>query len=357
MGTKLVSVRWRCQRWRRIRPALRAIWPEHTCTVQINVRHFGLCSVGLHVQEHTDTVVESLWDSHFGRTKQGHRRPSHFACSACGKLAYEIICDGEDDARDIFECESVCRDDGVEKFAGRVENGGGRIFLDGCCASNPSQSHDSMNPHHELRLVAIAGPPVLEPGAIVSACQAAETGGVTAVQLRWKNATPRDLVQVATHLVATLSVPVFLNDRPDVAWGVRAFGVHLAANDLPLDGVRRQSPAGFCLGVSIGDEDEARSASGAGADYWSIGPVHETDTKQDAGPALGIEGFERLAGLAPGGMPVLAIGGINVSNVAAVMAAGAHGVAVSHGVFGDRDIVDAARRLRVAVDGAECGRP
>ena len=83
----------------------------------------------------------------------------------------------------------------------------------------------------------------------------------------------------------------------------------------------------------------------ADADYWSIGPFHETPTKTDAGPALGPAGFQRLANLAPKNMPVVAIGGITAANVSEVLDAGADGVAVISAIFAAPDVTVAARTL------------
>lgn len=207
-----------------------------------------------------------------------------------------------------------------------------------------------MNSHPELRLLAIAGPPVVPPSYIVDACKAAEAGGVTAIQLRWKYATAGDLVQVTADLVEALSIPVFVNDRSDVAWAVGAFGVHLGADDLPLQLVRRESPRPLCLGVSIGNDEEAEAAVNVGADYWSIGPFFPTSTKDDAGPAIGPRGFMSLAARVPPDTPVIAIGGIMAENAAEVFEAGAYGIAVSSGVFGGGDVTQASRRLRTIIE-------
>lgn len=72
-------------------------------------------------------------------------------------------------------------------------------------------------PVSDLRLLAIAGPPLVDPGHLLEACRRAVAGGVTAVQLRWKGAPARKLFRLAEALVRGLPVPVFVNDRADVA--------------------------------------------------------------------------------------------------------------------------------------------
>jgi len=112
--------------------------------------------------------------------------------------------------------------------------------------------------------------------------------------------------------------------------------------------VRPHVPPGFLLGISVGSEDEAAGAP-ARADYWSIGPCFATPSKLDAGPPLGPQGFAALAGLAPEGMPVLAIGGITLDNASSVIRAGAEGVAVIGAVLAPADTETAARNLVLAL--------
>jgi thiamine-phosphate pyrophosphorylase len=204
----------------------------------------------------------------------------------------------------------------------------------------------------ELRLLAIAGPPVLEPARLVDACRVAVEGGVTAVQLRVKGAPAASLLHLAESLRATLPVPVWVNDRADVALAAGASGVHLGADDLPPAAVRALAGDALLVGVSVGTPEEAEAALRAPAHYWSIGSIYATTTKPDAGAPIGTEGFRRLASLAPEGMPVVAIGGITAENAGDVIAAGAVGVAVSGGVFGAADVRQAARRIRDAIDAA-----
>ncbi len=177
----------------------------------------------------------------------------------------------------------------------------------------------------------------------VAVARAAERGGVTAVQLRLKRATARELAEIARALVAALRVPVLVNDRPDVAIAAGAAGVHLGPDDLPVALARRIAPPGFIVGASVGTPEEAAGA--AGADYWGVGPWRATSTKPDAGAALGPEGFRRTVALATG-TPCVAIGGVRPEDVPAVLAAGGAGVAVAAGILGAADVERAARSYR-----------
>jgi len=174
-------------------------------------------------------------------------------------------------------------------------------------------------------------------------------GGATMIQVRWKDATPRELLQLAQALVLALPVPVLVNDRVDIALAAGAAGAHLGHDDPPLDVLRPEVPPGFLLGVSVGSSLEAERVRAWPADYWSIGPCFGTGNKPDAGPALGPEGFAALARLAPEGMPVIGIGGITAGNARAIISAGAVGVAVVGAVLGAPDPERAARELNAAL--------
>jgi len=204
----------------------------------------------------------------------------------------------------------------------------------------------------DLRLLAIVDPDVLAGRDLVAAARAAEAGGATAVQLRMKRAGAGAMAALARRLRAALTVPVYVNDRADVAWAARAHGVHVGADDLPVEPLRRVAPRGFRIGVSVGTPAEAEAARRGEPDYWSIGSLFATSTKPDAGAPIGIAGFRALAALAPAGMPVIGIGGITAENAGALIQAGARGVAAISAIFTAGDIERAARQLRDAVDTA-----
>lgn len=192
-----------------------------------------------------------------------------------------------------------------------------------------------------LRLIAVTDDAVLGERDPIAACVAAVRGGATAVQLRLKHASPRELVRLARELAGRVRVPVWVDDRLDVALAAGVDGVHLGAGDLPVDRARALAPPGFVIGASVGDAAEAEL--GQAADYWGIGPWRVTRTKADAGPELGPAGFERLVRRA-GAPPCVAIGGVEPDDVPRVLAAGGVGVAVVSGIFGGPDPEARARR-------------
>jgi thiamine-phosphate pyrophosphorylase len=191
-----------------------------------------------------------------------------------------------------------------------------------------------------LRLMLVTDDRLVQGRDLIALALAAERGGVTSVQLRLKQAEARELVQLVRGLLQALTVPVLVNDRPDVALATGAAGIHLGPDDMPVELVRRIAPPGFMIGASVGSEAEAGRAGAA--DYWGIGPWRDTATKHDAGTELGAKGFQRLVALARG-KPCIAIGGVRPEDVPFVMAAGGTGVAVVSGILGAADVEVAAR--------------
>jgi thiamine-phosphate pyrophosphorylase len=196
-----------------------------------------------------------------------------------------------------------------------------------------------------LRLVLVTDDALVAGRDLVALCQAAERGGVTAVQLRLKRADARELAEAARALLAELQVPLFLNDRLDVALAVGAAGVHLGPDDIPVRMARRIVPDGFVVGASVGSAAEVEQ--GTSADYWGVGPYRVTATKEDAGAPIGFEGFEAVRRLAPAGVLCVAIGGVRPEDVQPVLEAGGAGVAVVRGILGAEDVEAAARSYSV----------
>ena len=176
---------------------------------------------------------------------------------------------------------------------------------------------------------------------LVRRSTAAVRGGATMVQLRLKDLDPRDLVIAARALVAAVPVPVVVNDRADIALAAGAAGVHVGVDDIPARALRGVVPPGFIIGASVGNDAEVSGADGA--DYVGIGPVFATASKPDAGDAIGLAEFVRLARRT--GLPAVAIGGIDATNFREALAAGAHGIAVIRAIFAAPDVERAAQAL------------
>jgi thiamine-phosphate pyrophosphorylase len=198
-----------------------------------------------------------------------------------------------------------------------------------------------------LRLMLVTDDELLAGRDPVAVCLAAVAGGVTAVQLRLKRVGPRDLLATARRLRRAVTVPVLVNDRPDVA-AAAGLGVHLGPDDLAPALAREVVGPAAIMGASVGSE--AEMVRGAAADYWGIGPWRSTGTKGDAGSGLGPAGFAAIARRA-GGRPRIAIGGVRPEDVAVILESGGTGVAVVSGLLGAPDIEAAARRYAEALGG------
>ncbi|MDI6831311.1 MAG: thiamine phosphate synthase [Actinomycetota bacterium] len=189
--------------------------------------------------------------------------------------------------------------------------------------------------------------------------RAALRGGADAVQLRDKEAGGRELLRLAGEVASLVRAAgrgcLFLvNDRVDVALACEAHGVHVGQDDLPPAAARRLVGEDMVLGVSAGTVEEALEARAAGADYIGVGPVFATPTKPDAGEPVGIEGLRRIREAVD--LPLVAIGGIDASNAARVLEAGADGIAVISAVSAADNMEMAVERLRGIVDAHRVGR-
>jgi thiamine-phosphate pyrophosphorylase len=171
----------------------------------------------------------------------------------------------------------------------------------------------------------------------------AAAGGATVIQLRLKGLPTADVVERGRDVAEAarrIGITFVVNDDVDAALALGADGVHLGRDD---EGKERARSAGLLLGVSASSVDEARAGVGRGADYIGAGPVWSTPSKTDADEPIGLAGLAAIADAVD--VPVVAIGGIDASNAADCIAAGARGVAVI------RAAAD-ARAVRAAVDAA-----
>jgi len=176
--------------------------------------------------------------------------------------------------------------------------------------------------------------------------------GRAAVQVRAKDHTDREVLALTTAILG-LARPagtlVIVDDRVDVALAAGADGVHLGATDLPVAAVRRVVPAGFVVGATVRTPDMARAAESAGATYLGAGPAHATTTKAGLPEPLGPPGIRAVT--AATGLPVIAIGGVTPELVPALLAAGAHGVAVVAALSEAADPAATAAALTAALVG------
>jgi thiamine-phosphate pyrophosphorylase len=173
--------------------------------------------------------------------------------------------------------------------------------------------------------------------------EAAIRGGVDVVQVRDRSVADGRLLEAlaqARKVTAAHRVPFGVNDRPDLAVLAEADFVHIGQDDLPVHAARR---FGLPIGLSTHAVEEIDAAR---SDYIAVGPVHATPTKEGR-PAVGLELVRYAAANAK--LPWFAIGGIDASNVADVVGAGAKRVAVVRAIVEAQDPEAAARGVRAAL--------
>lgn len=154
-------------------------------------------------------------------------------------------------------------------------------------------------------------------------------GGADTVQLRQKAGSTREMIEIARlmkRLCEEGGVPFIVNDRVDVALASGSDGVHLGQDDFPIPLARDLFGDACIIGGSAGSVEEARRCLSEGADYVGFGPVYPTTSKEDAGPAGGIDLLKEVVQAIP--LPIIAIGGVDERNIHDVMAVGAYGIAV-----------------------------
>ena len=209
----------------------------------------------------------------------------------------------------------------------------------------------------DLRLNAIVDPERAGGYALADLAARCVRGGATLVQLRNKHSETRVLIEEARAIkqaLAPFAVPFIVNDRVDVSLASGADGVHLGQDDMAVEDARRLLGANAIIGLSIKSVEEAEAARLDLVDYVGIGGVYATSSKQQKNAPIGPAGLARvIAALrrrAPA-LPVCGIAGIDPSNAAEVIAAGADGVAVISALSLVPSPETAARQLRDIVDG------
>lgn len=163
------------------------------------------------------------------------------------------------------------------------------------------------------------------------------------IQLRMKDVAVETVRQLAEELKKACEnhhALLIIDDYVEVACEVKADGVHLGENDMPIEEARKLLGEGFIIGGTANTFEDVKRHYEAGVDYLGIGPFRFTTTKKNLSPVLGLEGYRNIkqqmieAGII---LPAVAIGGITVEDIPAILATGIEGIAMSGAILQAHD--------------------
>jgi thiamine-phosphate pyrophosphorylase len=209
----------------------------------------------------------------------------------------------------------------------------------------------------DLRLYALVDPAVAGGRTLVDLARRL-TASATLVQLRDKHGSTRAMVEEARDLREVLEpkgIPLLVNDRVDVALAAEADGVHIGQDDMAVPDARLLLGRSAIIGLSVKTVEQAKAAPLELLDYVAIGGVYGTTSKENTKAPIGTDGLRTIVDAVrtrKANFPICAIAGINATNAADVIAAGADGVAVISTLSLAPDPAKAAQDLRAVVDGA-----
>ena len=181
--------------------------------------------------------------------------------------------------------------------------------------------------------------------SVIDDVKAAINAGVKIVQYREKNKSAREMVKEAKEIkeICKGSATFLVNDRIDIAMAIEADGVHLGQDDIPCLYARKLLGKDKIIGVTAHNVDEAIKAERDGADYIGVSPIFATKTKKDAREPLGLEVLKEIKKIV--GIPVIAVGGIDLTNLISVLEAGADGISAVSAVITKEDVEEECRKF------------
>ncbi len=172
-------------------------------------------------------------------------------------------------------------------------------------------------------------------------------GGAKMVQLREKEVSTRFFIEEAQrikNILTPYTVPLIINDRVDVALAVGADGVHIGQEDMPYPLARKLMGPGAIIGLSVETLEQVEAAEDLDVAYLGVSAIFATPTKTNTRHQWGLDGLRKVRAMSR--HPLVAIGGINASNAAEVMQAGADSLAVVSAICSAPDPQKATERLR-----------
>ena len=195
----------------------------------------------------------------------------------------------------------------------------------------------------ECRLYGILDLSYVDDADIVAVAEAMIKGGADLIQLRGKERTINELVDLAAELhelTIRFSTPLIVNDHAEIAKKVRVEGVHVGQEDDSIEVVRQKAGRELLVGKSTHSLKQAMAAQREGADYIGFGPIFATPTKPDYAP-IGLSDIKRVH--TEVSLPIFCIGGLSIDNLQSVIDAGAKRVVMVSALLKAHSIVDYAR--------------
>ena len=198
----------------------------------------------------------------------------------------------------------------------------------------------------DLLLYAVGGADGKGKNKFFTDLESALKGGITCLQLREKHLSKAEFIdeaRIVKRLCEKYSVPLIINDDVEVALSCGADGVHIGQDDGDVAEVRRIAGNRLIIGVSAHNVEEALAAEKAGADYLGCGAVFGSTTKSNV-HVLPLETLKNIAAAVK--IPIVAIGGINETNMMQLLCTGINGVAVISAIFGAADVESKCQELK-----------
>jgi thiamine-phosphate pyrophosphorylase len=190
----------------------------------------------------------------------------------------------------------------------------------------------------------------------ISDVKNALAAGVKAVQYRNKDSSTKQMYEEAIKLRALCKGAFFLvNDRVDIVLASGADGVHLGSDDLPYKTARKILGKDKIIGMTVHSVSEAERAQKLGADYIGVAPIFATKTKKDAGKPAGVRLIKEIRRKIS--IPIIAIGGINLSNADKVIAAGSDGLCAISAVVTRPNVRNEIKRFQALFSDAIINHP
>lgn len=206
------------------------------------------------------------------------------------------------------------------------------------------------NLEEKLRLYLVTNSDGLEESVFLRKIEEAIKGGVTIVQIREKDRSTREYIELATkvhEITRRYDVPLIVDDRIDVAMAIGAEGVHLGQSDMPVKMARDILGENVIIGATTKTVEQAREAYDSGADYLGVGAIYPTTTKVKT-VLTSVDTLKDICASVP--IPANAIGGLTKDNLQILKGAPVAGICVVSAIMKAEDTKEAAAGLRRAYE-------